>query len=159
MVKAKKYLGQHFLKDEQIAQRIVHSLQDVEHAVLEIGPGTGVLSKHLFSRVEQPFLLDIDSESIQFLLNKYPDQAERIIEADFLKSDLSFLPAEYSIIGNFPYNISSQIFFRILDERASPRPIRTCTCNKKLARKSCKRNARSLGWSGANCNSSAGAAY
>ena len=136
MVKAKKHLGQHFLKDEQIAQRIVAALTNLELTVLEIGPGTGVLSKYLYDRVKQLYLLDVDSESIQFLLKKYPGQAERIIEADFLKTDLSFLPQKYSIIGNFPYNISSQIFFRILDERESVREV-VCMLQKEVALRLC----------------------
>lgn len=136
MVKAKKHLGQHFLKDEHIAERIVHSLQSSNKAVLEIGPGTGVLSKFLLERIDELYLLDIDSESIQFLSKKYPDYRDRIIEGDFLKNDLSFLPPEYVVIGNFPYNISSQIFFKILEERHRVTEV-VCMLQKEVAVRLC----------------------
>ena len=118
-VKAKKFLGQHFLKDDNIAKKIVASLQDSRN-VLEIGPGTGILTKHL---IEIPGinlkLIDVDRESIEFLHNLYPDNKEKIILADFLKFDLnSLFEGSFSIIGNFPYNISTQIMFRVLDYRS-----------------------------------------
>ena len=136
MVKAKKYLGQHFLKDESIALRIVESLRSMDQAILEIGPGTGVLSKFLFERVDELFLLDVDTESIRFLLKSYPQYADRIIEGDFLKNELSFLPANYAVIGNFPYNISSQIFFKILEQRHCVDEV-VCMLQKEVAARLC----------------------
>ncbi|MEM6524919.1 MAG: 16S rRNA (adenine(1518)-N(6)/adenine(1519)-N(6))-dimethyltransferase RsmA [Bacteroidota bacterium] len=136
MVRAKKYLGQHFLRDEVIAQKIVEALEGNKGAVLEIGPGTGVLSKYLFETVEQLFLVDIDTESILFLLKKYPQYSDQIIEADYLKSDLSFLPDQYTVIGNFPYNISSQIFFKIIEDRYHVKEV-VCMLQKEVAVRLC----------------------
>lgn len=117
-VRAKKNLGQHFLTDLNIAQDIVDSLKSKTNFVLEVGPGMGVLSQFLFSKTEfSTYLIEIDRESIEYLKKKYPEFTERIISGDFLKMDLKeFLGGEkFSIIGNFPYNISSQIFFKVLD--------------------------------------------
>jgi 16S rRNA (adenine1518-N6/adenine1519-N6)-dimethyltransferase len=117
-VRAKKHLGQHFLKDEDIAQRIVDAaLKNNDLPLLEIGPGTGVLTKHLIAR-ENFFAADIDTESIEYLKKNYPDQKEKVLYADFLRMDLAGLfPGHFAVIGNFPYNISSQIMFRVLDYR------------------------------------------
>lgn len=116
-VKAKKFLGQHFLTDENIARRIVESLSPTSHHVLEIGPGMGVLTKYLISREDTDFhVVEIDRESVSYLHDHYPTLD--VIEGDFLKFDLSTLFQEqYTIIGNFPYNISSQILFKIFDNR------------------------------------------
>jgi 16S rRNA (adenine1518-N6/adenine1519-N6)-dimethyltransferase len=119
-VKAKKHLGQHFLNDEGIAQRIVESLleKDKITPIIEIGPGTGVLTQFLINEVQQFHALDIDAESVQFLKEKYPDQKHKIHLADFLETDLKKIcPAKYNVIGNFPYNISSQIMFKVLEEK------------------------------------------
>lgn len=119
-VRPKKHLGQHFLKDTAIAERIVNSLTqhgDYEQ-VLEIGPGTGVLTQFLVQRSEQYALtvIEVDPESVIYLENQYPKLP--ILSEDFLKTRLdNHFSAPYAIIGNFPYNISSQIFFRVLDER------------------------------------------
>ncbi len=118
-VKAKKHLGQHFLCDETIARRIVDALleKDKNTPILEIGPGTGVLTRHL---IELPgfYALDIDAESVAFLQQKYPAQKEHIVLSDFLEADLATLGGDkFNIIGNFPYNISSQIMFKVLEER------------------------------------------
>ncbi len=120
-VRAKKHLGQHFLNDKNIARKIVDSLEDPGAAkdVLEVGPGMGVLTDFL---VEKPayriHLIDIDRESIAYLHKKYPALGEQIIEGDFLKMDFSaYFPDQLSIIGNFPYNISSQILFKMIDNR------------------------------------------
>lgn len=117
-VKPKKSLGQHFLRDEDIAYRIVESLQFIGD-VLEVGPGTGVLTKYLLEREEIKLkVVELDSESVRFLLEKYPKLSPVLYEEDFLKMNLSkFFKEEFSIIGNFPYNISSQIFFKVLDYR------------------------------------------
>lgn len=118
-VKAKKFLGQHFLTDEGIARRIVESLSPEVKNLLEIGPGMGVLTKYLIDRPDTAFhVIEIDRESVAYLHDHYPSLD--VIEGDFLKYDLSSLFHEsFAIIGNFPYNISSQILFKVFDERAS----------------------------------------
>jgi len=121
LVKAKKHLGQHFLTDKNIAARIVHALIHTNQyrQVLEVGPGMGILSDILLEREDlETFLIDIDTESITFLADKYPQLGERLISGDFLKLDLSGIFKEkFAVIGNFPYNISSQILFKILEHR------------------------------------------
>ena len=121
MVRPKKSLGQHFLKDENIARNIVGalSLQGDHLKVIEIGPGTGVLTKYLCELKGIDLrLIEIDRESVAYLKGSYPNLKGKIIEADFLELDLEkFFPESYAIIGNFPYNISSQIFFKVLDHR------------------------------------------
>ncbi|MFN4972894.1 MAG: 16S rRNA (adenine(1518)-N(6)/adenine(1519)-N(6))-dimethyltransferase RsmA [Bacteroidota bacterium] len=119
-VKAKKYLGQHFLKDETIAYTIVESLITACNVkyVLEVGPGMGVLTKHLLNTQVTTYVIDIDSESIVYLHRNFPELASRIVEGDFLSFDFySIIQDEYAVIGNFPYNISSQIVFHILEHR------------------------------------------
>ena len=126
-VKAKKYLGQHFLKDEAIASNIANtlSLQGYKN-VIEIGPGTGVLTKYLLTRDLNLVAMELDAESVIYLNHSFPlENAEllsgkgsfRVIEADFLKYDIStlFEDASFAITGNFPYNISTQIVFKLLD--------------------------------------------
>ncbi len=119
IVKAKKYLGQHFLKDQNIARKITESLLPVTKGVLEIGPGMGVLTRYLFQDSRFDILaIDIDQESIDYLHEELPEHKNQIIYGDFLKSDIkNFYSEPFSIIGNLPYNISSQIFFRILENR------------------------------------------
>lgn len=121
LVKAKKHLGQHFLTDKNIAQKIVDGLihTDKYHQVLEVGPGMGILSDILLQREDlQTFLIDIDVESFNFLREKYPQLGDRLINGDFLKLSFeSIFPGKFAVIGNFPYNISSQILFRILENR------------------------------------------
>ncbi len=116
-VRAKKFLGQHFLTDENIAQRIVDSLSPDANHVLEIGPGMGVLTKYLITRTNTDFhVVEIDRESVAWLHEKYPGLD--VIEGDFLKYDTRALFHDtYAIIGNFPYNISSQILFRVFEQR------------------------------------------
>jgi len=117
-VKAKKYLGQHFLEDKNVARRIVESLPIQEKtSVLEIGPGMGVLTQFL---INQPLIdlvaIEIDHESVIYLHKHFPDL--KVIEGDFLQLDLQkIFPGEFYIIGNFPYNISSQIFFKLLENK------------------------------------------
>lgn len=120
IVRAKKHLGQHFLTDKNIAKKITESLTlTTSKIVLEIGPGMGVLTDFL---IEIPdiklFMVEIDTESIDYLHNKFPDLKDRIINEDFLRFDLkNKFQQNISIIGNFPYNISSQILFKVLDNR------------------------------------------
>jgi 16S rRNA (adenine1518-N6/adenine1519-N6)-dimethyltransferase len=121
LVRAKKHLGQHFLTDKNIAAKIVDSLRSEGRFghVLEVGPGMGVLSDFLLQKTEyETSLIDIDTESYDFLKKKYPQLGTRLINADFLELDFkSIFPENFAIIGNFPYNISSQILFKVLDNR------------------------------------------
>jgi 16S rRNA (adenine1518-N6/adenine1519-N6)-dimethyltransferase len=120
-VKAKKHFGQHFLNDASVAQRITAALQPRGRyrQVLEVGPGMGVLSQFLFQRAEfETKLIEIDTDSVRFLREKFPDHVRNIAEGDFLKMDLRRTFAEpFAIIGNFPYNISTQILFSVLGNR------------------------------------------
>lgn len=118
-VRAKKYLGQHFLNDIGIAKRIVDSLQTPPAHVIEVGPGMGVLTRFLLERTDiNLHLVEIDTESVEYLNNHYPQLKEKLIEEDFLKLNLeSLFNGPFSIIGNYPYNISSQIFFKAYDNR------------------------------------------
>lgn len=119
-VRAKKYLGQHFLKDENIASKIADTLTlEGYNTVLEIGPGMGVLTKYLLKKDVETHVIEIDSESVEFLKSNFLKLAPRIIEQDFLKYDLQvvFSNKPFAIIGNFPYNISSQIVFKTIDMR------------------------------------------
>ena len=117
-VRPKKALGQHFLTDQGVAQAIVASLQS-SGPVLEVGPGTGVLTQYLLRDPQIDLkVVEIDTESVRYLLAHFPVLAPRLYEADFLRMDLGKLfPGTFAVIGNFPYNISSQIFFKILDYR------------------------------------------
>ncbi|AUS04817.1 16S rRNA (adenine(1518)-N(6)/adenine(1519)-N(6))-dimethyltransferase RsmA [Pseudotamlana carrageenivorans] len=119
-VKAKKHLGQHFLNDESVAEKIANTLT-LEHykTVLEIGPGMGVLTKYLLKKDLTTYVIEIDTESVAYLQANYLNLAPRIIEKDFLKFDLNdvFKGEPFAIIGNFPYNISTQIVFKTLEMR------------------------------------------
>lgn len=117
-VRPKKFLGQHFLKDQNIAEKIALSLTGHTgyHQVLEVGPGTGVLTQFLLNQAAySTTVIEVDDESVAYLQKHYPDLA--ILHHNFLKFNLSLLPQPLAIIGNFPYNISSQIFFKVLDHR------------------------------------------
>ena len=116
-VKAKKHLGQHFLKDENIALKIVEGLSlEGYNNVLEVGPGMGVLTKYLIQKPTKTYLAEIDQESIVYLQENYNEITEENFVGDFLKQDFSFVQNEQiAVIGNFPYNISSQILFKIID--------------------------------------------
>lgn len=120
-VRAKKHLGQHFLNDKNAAQRIVDALTPSLgfNQVLEVGPGMGVLSDFLLQNTNyETFLIDVDDESIEFLADKYPELGNRLIHGDFLNLDFGqYFGDKMAVIGNFPYNISSQILFKILEER------------------------------------------
>lgn len=117
-VRAKKHLGQHFLTDQTIAQNIVDSLSG-GLPVIEVGPGMGVLTQYLVQKPGMDLkLIEIDTESVEYLHAHYPALKDRIIEGDFLRLELTELfPEPFAVIGNFPYNISSQIFFKVLDYR------------------------------------------
>ena len=115
-VRAKKALGQHFLTDQKVARDIVTALHG-GFPVLEVGPGMGVLTQYLLEREDIDLkLVEIDSESVEYLLTHFPGMQGRLMEADFLTLRLErIFPERFAIIGNFPYNISSQIFFKVLD--------------------------------------------
>lgn len=118
-VKAKKHLGQHFLNDHNIAQNIVNALleKDRDGNILEVGPGTGVLTQFM---IERPgfWALDVDTESVAHLKSTYPQHVSKILLSDFLEADLTSLAGkQFNVIGNFPYNISSQIMFKVLEEK------------------------------------------
>ncbi len=119
-VRAKKHLGQHFLKDENIAQKIADTLtkSGYEH-VLEIGPGMGVLTKYLLEKGLRISVIEIDEESVDFLKAHFLKLSENIINDDFLKIDIKniFKGEPFAIIGNFPYNISTQIVFKAIENK------------------------------------------
>ena len=118
MVRPKKHLGQHFLHDENIARKIISFIPDQPINLLEIGPGTGMLSKYLLQNEKvNSFFLEIDTDSVNLLLKSYPEISGRLIHADILDYDLSDIPSPFTMIGNFPYNISSQILFRVIRYR------------------------------------------
>lgn len=128
-VKAKKHLGQHFLTDENIAKKIADSLTENRYEnVLEIGPGMGVLTKYLLTKKPKVTVMELDTESVTYLKDTFPiehiklntsEEKFKIIEGDFLKQNLQqlFNEKQVAIIGNFPYNISSQIVFKAIEYR------------------------------------------
>jgi len=136
MVRPKKFLGQHFLKDQNIAAKIVDALKLVgdQNFVLEIGPGTGVLTKLLRQRPEMDLhLAEIDRESVAYLKQNFPDLSDKITAGDFLKMNLHDMTTrDIHIIGNFPYNISSQIFFKVLETRGQVKQV-VCMLQKEVA--------------------------
>jgi len=138
-VKAKKHLGQHFLTDENIAQKIANTLtlQGYKN-VLEIGPGMGVLTKYLIEKPIEVVAMDLDSESVTYLINNYPNENLQILEADFLKSDGAdiFGDEQYAVTGNFPYNISTQIVFKAIENRDQV-PEFTGMFQKEVAQRIC----------------------
>ncbi|WP_428223739.1 16S rRNA (adenine(1518)-N(6)/adenine(1519)-N(6))-dimethyltransferase RsmA [Flavobacterium sp.] len=119
-VKAKKHLGQHFLNDENIASKIADALTlEGYQKVLEIGPGMGVLTKYLLDKPIDTYVIEIDTESVEYLQTHYLKLSNKILSEDFLKFDLTqvFGNEPFSVIGNFPYNISTQIVFKVLEMR------------------------------------------
>ncbi len=120
-VHAKKELGQHFLKDQLAAERLADALGDLEgRRVLEIGPGMGILTRPLLARKADLKVVELDTESVFYLEAHFPELQGRIIPADFLQWPLNeaFAGKPFSIVGNFPYNISSQILFKTLENKA-----------------------------------------
>ena len=115
-VRPKKALGQHFLTDQNIARKIVDQLSPDLESVIEVGAGTGVLTQFMVNEILDKFhVIEIDKESIAYLEKHFPMLGDRLVEGDFLKADLSqYGRQNMAIIGNFPYNISSQIFFQVL---------------------------------------------
>ena len=147
MVKAKKALGQHFLKDLEIAKRIAGVIapeQLPENAkkwgelpVVEVGPGMGVLSQFLMQQKREVKAVELDSESVEFLEKVYPNLT--VVQGDFLKTDLSTLfTGEFVLIGNYPYNISSQIFFKVLENKEKI-PVVAGMLQKEVAQRICSK--------------------
>ncbi len=118
-VKPKKFLGQHFLKDLNVASRIADTIDHTNiTSVLEVGPGMGVLTQFLLKKNIDLKVVELDRESVTYLQENFPELNGRILGEDFLKMDFKTLfPGEFIVIGNYPYNISSQIFFKILDNK------------------------------------------
>lgn len=147
-VKAKKHLGQHFLRDENIAQKIADSLSLKNYDnVLEIGPGMGVLTKYLLDKKITTHVIEIDKESVAYLKSNFLTLADRVIEEDFLKYDLNciFNNQPFAIIGNYPYNISSQIVFKTLEMRDQV-PEFSGMFQKEVAQRICeKKGSKSYG--------------
>lgn len=134
-VRAKKALGQHFLTDQSIARSIVDALTpDAERNVLEIGPGMGVLTQYLLQREDIDLkMVELDGESVDYLLTHFKNLPGKIYQADYLRLDIHRLfSGTYRVIGNFPYNISSQIFFKILDDKDRI-PEVVCMIQKEVA--------------------------
>lgn len=139
-VRPKKALGQHFLTDESVSRRIADTLSGyVGTPVIEVGPGMGMLTKYLIADGHDVTVVEIDGESIDYLRKNFPQlQGERIINGDFLQMDLAdkmgYKP--FCVIGNYPYNISSQIFFKVLDNRERI-PVVAGMLQKEVAERIC----------------------
>ena len=135
-VRAKKALGQHFLTDQRIAQDIVAALevQEKPFPVLEIGSGMGVLTQYLLQREDIALkCIEIDGESVDYLMTHFPDMPGKLLQGDFLTLKLErIFPDRFAVIGNFPYNISSQIFFKVLDHKDRI-PQVVCMIQKEVA--------------------------
>ena len=140
-VKAKKHLGQHFLKDESIAKAIADTLNlEGYNDILEIGPGMGVLTKYLLEKDVNTYVIEIDPESVTYLDDNFPKLKDKIISKDFLKYNINeiFDGKQFAIIGNFPYNISTQIVFKCL-ELKSQVPEFAGMFQKEVAQRICEK--------------------
>lgn len=148
MVRAKKKLGQHFLHDKNIAEKIVKSINpDDNIPIVEIGPGKGALTDFLIKHSDNFLLIEVDKESVDFLLDKYKDYELNIIQDDFLKIDIKTIcnSNPIKLLGNLPYNISSQIFFKIIENRIFI-PEVVCMIQKEVAiRIAAKPNSKTYG--------------
>ena len=139
-VRAKKKLGQHFLKDLNIARKISETLTfDNYKKVIEIGPGMGVLTQFLIEKTKDLNLIEIDSDSVSYLKNHYKEKDFNLIEGDFLKLDIEKIlgPEQFAIIGNFPYNISTQIVFKAIENR-NQIPFFSGMFQKEVAQRICE---------------------
>jgi 16S rRNA (adenine1518-N6/adenine1519-N6)-dimethyltransferase len=117
-VKPKKFLGQHFLNDINVVDKIINLINREEKYILELGPGTGALTQHIINTSYCAKFIEIDNESVVYLKKKFPEIKNKIIEADFLKFDVNKIyKFPFTLLGNFPYNISSQILFKVLDNK------------------------------------------
>lgn len=138
-VRAKKHLGQHFLTDESVAKDIAETLTHSGYKnVLEIGPGTGVLTKYLLEKEINLVAMDLDRDSIAYLEAHYPNENLQILKADFLREDMQdyFGTEQYAVTGNFPYNISTQIVFKTLENKTQV-PEFTGMFQKEVAQRIC----------------------
>ncbi|MFC2100378.1 16S rRNA (adenine(1518)-N(6)/adenine(1519)-N(6))-dimethyltransferase RsmA [Bacteroidota bacterium] len=135
-IRPKKHLGQHFLIDENIARKIIDSLILKEGNVLEIGPGKGMLTKYLLDNKKwDTRVIEIDRESIDYLQLQFPNNKKQIIQGDFLKTNLKeIFDKECTVIGNFPYNISSQILFKVIENREKVIEV-VCMLQKEVAQR------------------------
>ena len=134
-VRAKKALGQHFLTDQGIARSIVDALSEGGvRDVLEVGPGMGVLTQYLLGRPDIDLkMVELDGESVAYLMRHFSGMEGKLLEADYLKLNMQkIFPGRYRVIGNFPYNISSQIFFKILEDKDLV-PEVVCMIQKEVA--------------------------
>ena len=148
MVRPKKFLGQHFLNDINIASKIVSGLdlpRDAKSHVLEIGPGMGVLTRLLLQRNDLDLsVVEIDFESVEYLKKQFPELSGKIFEEDFLEMDIAAkLQFPFHIIGNFPYNISSQIFFKVLENRNRVDQV-VCMLQKEVADRICSKHGNKV---------------
>jgi len=135
MVRPKKHLGQHFLSDTNIARKIAELIGTSNPFVCELGPGTGVLTKFLLENksIKLLKLIEIDEESVTFLKDHFDNEKMEVIQADFLRYDLDkIFDKPFALIGNFPYNISSQIFFRVLEYKNIVNEV-VCMIQKEVA--------------------------
>ncbi|MDH5397294.1 MAG: 16S rRNA (adenine(1518)-N(6)/adenine(1519)-N(6))-dimethyltransferase RsmA [Cyclobacteriaceae bacterium] len=135
MVKPKKYLGQHFLTDQGIAKQIVDSLTGHGHyeTLVEIGPGTGVLTRQLWEKRWKLLLVEVDRESVEYLTKHFDVQEGQLLNMDFLKINLKdHIQGPFGVIGNFPYNISSQLFFKMLEDKNNVKEV-VCMLQKEVA--------------------------
>lgn len=135
----KKYLGQHFLTDKNIAEKIVHALEPAATVdLLEIGPGTGVLSEIIENEgIWNARYAEVDADSVRYLTEVLKIDADRVVEGDFLKNNLGYyFPGKLSVIGNLPYNISSQIFFKVLAHKHQVQQV-VCMIQKEVAERIC----------------------
>lgn len=137
-VKPKKHLGQHFLRDESIAAQIVEAITEPEEqeVVLEVGPGTGVLTRWFIEKQWDFYAYDLDGDSVQYLHQLYPFHTHRIRLDDFLKLDFNQFDTQIAVVGNFPYNISSQLFFQVYDHRQQVKEV-VCMIQKEVADRIC----------------------
>ncbi len=133
MVRPKKHLGQHFLKDQNIASKIVAAIES-DGLILEVGPGTGVLTRFLIESNKAFLAYDVDEESIQFLFEKYPEHSDQFLLKDFLREDLPALAEQLVVLGNFPYNISSQLFFKVYENHEVVTEV-VCMVQKEVAQR------------------------
>lgn len=134
-VRIKKHLGQHFLTDMAIAGRIAQSLTAAAaHDVLEVGPGTGALTHLLLRRTDiNLYAVEVDAEAASYLRQQFPELAPRLVQGNFLQMDFSqLMRGKFCLIGNFPYNISSQIFFKVLEHKDSV-PEVVCMLQREVA--------------------------
>lgn len=134
-VRTKKHLGQHFLTDMAIAGRIAQSLTAAEASnVLEVGPGTGALTHLLLRRTDiNLYAVEVDPEATSYLQQRFPELAPRLVQGSFLRVDLpQLMRGKFCLIGNFPYNISSQIFFKVLEHKDSI-PEVVCMLQREVA--------------------------